>query len=565
MNPERLLELLDGYVENRLSDADRADLSAELARSPASCRAFWGYVHQHAMLSDLIAESAGIRLAHADAAPPARRSYPWAALAAGLLFAAGVGWLAWPRPDAPAATLAELRGDVRLRVGDDLVSAAPGQRLAAGTEVHTGGGSSVVVAYPDSSRLELTADTAVRLLEEVGVFLVRGEVNATVTSRPKSRPLTLRTEQGDVIASGARFRSANVDGETRVEVEEGRALLGPRGGRAIEQFTGAYALIAGPDPELYRAAPMPPLASAPARQIDEPTGPVMGLAVSPDGRTLAIPCWAGGVRLIDLHAPDRDRLLAGGDARPNAVAFSPDGQTLAVGYDPVKRTPTPLTVWDVRTGRTVHALRPVARKVHALAFAPDGRTLAFVSNAGNQRGVNVWDLGDTRERLRLAERADRVLCLAAHSAGRLVAAGTGDGSVVLGDPDTGRTVRTLDGHEREVQAVAFQPGGDLLATGGRDGVIKLWSVSTGALVRTLTGKFNEVRCLAFAPDGRTLASGHGGTAVLWDVDAGTRRSTFRAHRFAVTALAYLPDGRTLVSAGWDRCVKLWTLRPVDAQ
>jgi WD40 repeat protein len=33
----------------------------------------------------------------------------------------------------------------------------------------------------------------------------------------------------------------------------------------------------------------------------------------------------------------------------------------------------------------------------------------------------------------------------------------------------------------------------------------------------------------------------------------------------VTALAYLPDGRTLVSAGWDRCVKLWTLRPVDAQ
>jgi hypothetical protein len=72
-------------------------------------------------------------------------------------------------------------------LGDDLVPAIPGQLINAGTEIHTGGNSSVVVAYPDSSRLELTADTAVRVLEETGAFLFRGEVNATVTPRPISR------------------------------------------------------------------------------------------------------------------------------------------------------------------------------------------------------------------------------------------------------------------------------------------------------------------------------------------------------------------------------------------
>jgi WD40 repeat protein len=402
------------------------------------------------------------------------------------------------------------------------------------------------------------------MLEEIGVYLVRGEVSATVTPRPMSRALTLRTEQGDVLAAGTRFRSANVDGETRVEVEEGRAMFGPRGGKSIELLTGAYALIAAPEPELYQAAPMLPLSKNPARQIDEPSGPVMGLAVSPDGQTLAVPCRGGWVRLIDLKFPGRDRLLAA-DARPNAVAFSPDGQKLAVGYDPIKKAMTPLTVWDVRTGRKAYQLRSAMRRVHTLAFAPDGLTLAFVTNAGNQRGVNLWDLGDSRERLRLAERTERVLSVAVHADGHLIAAGSGDGKVHLCDADTGRTVSTYEGHTREVQAVAFQPGGDLLASGGRDGAIRLWSLTTGSLVRTLTGKFGEVRCLAFSPDGRTLASGHGGTAVLWDVDAGTKRTTLQAHRYAVTALAYLPDGRTLVSAGWDRCVKLWTLRPVDAQ
>lgn len=566
MTNARLLELLDLYIESQLTDADRAELSSELARSATSCRFFWDYVHQHTMLGEVIAESAGMQLARSEQAPSLSLISSWVIVAAGILLTVGITWLCWPSVAySSTATLAELRGKVQLKLGDDLVPAIPGQLINAGTEIHTGGNSSVVVAYPDSSRLELTADTAVRVLEETGVFLFRGEVNATVTPRPISRALTLRTEQGEVLAAGTKFRSANVDGETRIEVEEGKAVLGGRGVKAVELLTGAYALVSAPEPELYRPAPIRPLSTAAAWKIDEPSGPVMGLAISPDGRTLAIPQWFGGVRLIDLQGSRGERVLPVGEARPNVLSFSPDGRQLAVGYDPTRRTLMPLTVWDTVTGSSVHVLRSVVRKVHALGFSPDGLSLAFVTNSTQNRGVNLWDLGDSRERLRLAERIERIHCLAIHSNGKYVAIGSAEGNVLLCDSNSGRTIRTYEGHQRDVQCIAFQPNGDMLATGGRDGTIRLWSLSKGSLVRTLSGKFQEVRCLAFSPDGQTLASGHGGIAVLWDVNAGSKRSTFQAHRYAVTALAYLPDGRTLVSAGWDRCVKLWTLRPVDLQ
>ena len=91
--------------------------------------------------------------------------------------------------------------------------------------------------------------------------------------------------------------------------------------------------------------------------------------------------------------------------------------------------------------------------------------------------------------------------------------------------------------------------------------VRLWDARTGQLVRVLAGKFGEARCLAFSPGGRTLASGHGGTVVLWDVASGQQQTTLKAHKFSVTTIAYLPNGQTLATAGWDRTVKLWELKP----
>jgi WD40 repeat protein len=576
MDP-RLLELLDRYLENRLSEGERGELSARLAASPGDCRLFWDYVQQHAMLSELMAEQVGRHLAHTETAPakqPRVPLYPWPVLALALVLLLGVGlslltWRGSQSPQRPDDTviLAELQGDVRYRQGEELLPALAGQRLQAGSEIETGDGSSVVLRYGDSSRLVLNADTAIRLLDQTGVFLMRGMLNAEVASAPGTRPLTFRTEQGELIVAGARFRSATLDGETRIEMEEGSARVASQDGGYQELLTGSYALVNLPEPELYQSAPRLPVSNEPARLLEEASGPVQSLAVSPDGRTLAYPCSNGLVRLLSLQDPERVRFLHVPEGRPQALAFSPDAKCLLVGYDAARRTPSgaknsfPLSIFDLSREQISQSFRSV-RRASAVAYLPDGQTVAYITNEKPQRGINLWDLGDARERLRLVERAERLTCLSVHHAGESLAAGGSDGLLHLADPTTGRTLHTIKAHQRDIQAVLYSPDGECIASGGRDGAIHLWSADTGERLRTLSGKFGEVRCLAFSPDGRTLASGHGGTVALWDVETGQKRTTLNAHRFAVSALAYLPDGGTLVTAGWDRCIKFWTLEPI---
>jgi WD40 repeat protein len=599
----RLLELCDAYLDQRLDEAGRLALNAALKSSPEACRLFWEAVHQHALLAELLAEARGRQLAETEevvtvcplwpsgsaGASPSRgprrrlrRVAAWLSLtAAALLIAAGALWLWRPASvdsgseTAPAvARLGELKGHVRILAGDNLLIARAGQVLRPGQEVHTGEDSSAVVTYDDHSRLELSADTAVRLLDLDCVdrascpgkhlFLVRGVVHAHVTPQPTGRPLLLSTDQADLLGSGTRFAGASILGETRIEVEEGKALLARKGAPAVEIHTGTYA-VAAPDLEMYSASPLVPASGKPFAQLQETSGPVLGLAALPGRPELAVACWNGLVKLWDMRSRRVSGILDAGQNRALALAAAGDGRTLAAGYEArdKKDRRQSVVLWDTASRRPRLVL-PGTVRVHQLEFTPDQQSLVLASA---QRGLAVRDLPlprqtpEPRDRLLLGEAFGRVESLAVSPDGERVAAGYRDGVIRLWNLHTGRLDQVLMGHAGAVKALAFQPGGLLLASGGRDGTVRLWSLDTGVERRRFSGPAKEVRCLAFSPDGQTLASGHAGSAVLWSVATGEKRSTLKAHKLAITALAYLDDGKTLATAGWDRTVKLWKLEP----
>jgi WD40 repeat protein len=107
------------------------------------------------------------------------------------------------------------------------------------------------------------------------------------------------------------------------------------------------------------------------------------LAISPDGTTLAAAVdWA--VRLYDVDRRQERAVLKGHKGVVSAVAFSPDGATVATGgWDEAVR------LWDAGTGRERAAFRWPVGKVYSLAYAADGLRLAAGGDLGT---VVVWDL-----------------------------------------------------------------------------------------------------------------------------------------------------------------------------
>ena len=126
--------------------------------------------------------------------------------------------------------------------------------------------------------------------------------------------------------------------------------------------------------------------------------------------------------------------------------------------------------------------------MNAVAFAPDGRTLA---TAGTDRTLNLWDLTDPGAPARLGEpligHSGPVDAVAFAPDGPVLATGNWDGTVILWDlTDPGAPARLgepLIGHSGRVYAVAFAPDGRTLATGGIDDRLILWELTDLTIVR----------------------------------------------------------------------------------
>ena len=282
------------------------------------------------------------------------------------------------------------------------------------------------------------------------------------------------------------------------------------------------------------------------------------------------------------HAADPDGAFVRPERGAGTAGCDSEGRGSSPAADRPSEEETPrfaglgVSDWQRARDRS-NAPRPVASfdagtklKTTAVAYSPDGKTLALASIAA----VQLWDVKERKLLASLADAtepnwANTIISLAYSPDGSSLAAGSFNGTVTVWD--VARRAKRFETHHKPpedkewpdygVWKVAYSPDGKWLASASWDDTVRLWDARTGQEYRVLKHP-GKVRTLAFSPDGTTWRpvwdSSPAENVRLWSCDV-----VQRARRLRIRALPRpraTPTGRCAspirrTGSSWRRAVR----------
>jgi WD40 repeat protein len=178
------------------------------------------------------------------------------------------------------------------------------------------------------------------------------------------------------------------------------------------------------------------------RRLDAHKPWPFGVVFRPDGRTLVT--WGGDAtarvwdlatgrevrRIVHTEVADPRQPKPPGPVAPGlaiySAAVSPDGRLLAFG----SRNRF-LVIHELSTGREARRLERLPENPSAMAFSPDGRTVAWAGESG--AAVRLVEVASGRERHRFVGHRGRVTALGFAADGRRLVSGSEDTTALVWD------------------------------------------------------------------------------------------------------------------------------------
>lgn len=224
----------------------------------------------------------------------------------------------------------------------------------------------------------------------------------------------------------------------------------------------------------------------------QPFSDVYCIALSRDGKQVAVGTANGDIHLWLPEAKTEAKRLTGHRDAVHSVAFSPNGERLVSGGADGK-----LKLWNHQAGKFERDLEGEGGIVRA-AFIRDGKQL--LSGASNGR-VRFWDLAGAQAPAH-DEHQGQVWTVSVAPDGRKAATFGEDGKVCLWDCERRSLIKSYQALGKRVNdaqgcVLAISADGRGVLFGGPDGQVRLWDPMTDALKEETKAREGSLRAASF--------------------------------------------------------------------
>lgn len=309
------------------------------------------------------------------------------------------------------------------------------------------------------------------------------------------------------------------------------------------------------------------------RRYAQHTAPILCLDVGTDGRLLATGAQDNTVRLWDLPSATPALRLAAGDKPVCAIRTMASGDAFFAVDKPGFAIIASSNI-DASTSGATPAAESVAvpgAAIRCLSIRGDETLIA----TGDEQGqVSVWSPFLRKPILQIDAHEDRVQSVWFSGNSTTIVSVDVSGNIrvwQIADALAGKQVKADDGSEstavpimqREFRLADAKPKQTIAASGGaqlisvlENGTVLVGDINSGKVIRELTKVEAAVQCVAARPDNQRIAGGTASGLVIWS-SAGEVMNSELAQGIAISTVAWSHDGKSLATVDNENVIRVF--------